>query len=70
VLARAVALSFGDLDAKPSDNFFDLLPNEPRRIRIASGTTLPQLQKALAIRSLFDSTTQSAIDASGAHPKK
>ena len=70
VLARAVALSFGDLDAKPSDNYFDLLPNEPRRIQIASGTTLPQLRKALAIRSLFDSTTQSAIDASGAQPKK
>jgi beta-mannosidase len=57
ILARAVALSFGDLDAKPSDNYFDLLPNESRKIHIASKATLVQLQKALAIRSLFDSTT-------------
>jgi beta-mannosidase len=69
-LARAVALSFGDLDAKPSDNYFDLLPNEPRKIHITSGATLPQLQKALAIRSLFDSTTQSATITNGAQPKK
>jgi beta-mannosidase len=70
VLARAVALSFGDLDAKPSDNYFDLLPNQPRKIHITSEATLPQLQQALAIRSLFDSTTQPATAASAAQSKK
>lgn len=58
VLARAVALSFGDLDAKPDDNYFDVLPHEPRRIHVASKASLAELQKALAVRSLFDSTVQ------------
>jgi len=56
VLARAVALSFGTLDAKPDDNFFDLLPNETRRIHITGKSSLAQLKSSLQIRSLADAT--------------
>jgi beta-mannosidase len=70
VLARAVALSFADLDAKPSDNYFDLLPNEPRRIHVATEASVAQIQKALGIRSLFDTATQPATSAGGVQSKK
>jgi beta-mannosidase len=53
-LARAVALSFGTLDAKPEDNFFDLLPNETRQIHIASKSSLKQMEQSLVVRSLAD----------------
>jgi len=56
VFARAVALSFNGLDAKPEDNFFDLLPNESRRIHISSRSSLAQIQSSLQVRSLADST--------------
>jgi beta-mannosidase len=56
VLARAVALSFGDLEARPDDNYFDLLPNESRQIHVVSKAPLQQLQASLAIRSLADAT--------------
>ncbi len=56
VFARAVALSFNGLDAKPEDNFFDLLPNESRRIHFSSKSSLAQIQSSLQIRSLADST--------------
>lgn len=65
VLARAVALSFGDLDTKLDDNYFDLLPHEPRRVHVASGASLAQIQKALAVRSLFDSTVQAVTNRTG-----
>ena len=34
VLARSVYLSFGELDAQVSDNYFDLLPGETREITV------------------------------------
>jgi len=52
VLARAVQLDFGDLDAKPDDNFFDLLPHEARRVTVRTSASLAQLQAALQLRSL------------------
>jgi beta-mannosidase len=70
VLARAVALSFADLDAKPDDNYFDLLPNEPRTIHVATAASVAQIQKALEIRSLFDSTTEHVTTAIAAQQKK
>jgi beta-mannosidase len=54
VLCRAVSLDFGDLEVKPEDNFFDLLPNEPRRVRITGKASLEQMRAALHVRSLVD----------------
>jgi beta-mannosidase len=56
VLARAVALSFGELDAKPDDNFFDLLPNELRGIHVNGKGSLAQIESSLQVRSLADAT--------------
>jgi beta-mannosidase len=54
-LARNVYLSFGDLDAQVSDNYFDLLPGEPATITLKSAATLDQLRSALDVRSLTES---------------
>jgi beta-mannosidase len=56
VFARAVAISFNGLEAQPEDNFFDLLPNESRRIHVSSKSSLAQIQSSLQVRSLADST--------------
>jgi beta-mannosidase len=54
VLARNVYLSFGDIDATPSDNYFDLLPGEEMTIRLKSSATLAQLQQVIKVTSLTD----------------
>ena len=54
VLARSVNISLGDIDAKVSDNFFDLIPGQPVEIEITSAATLDQLQSALKVVSLVD----------------
>jgi len=54
VLARNVYLSFGELDVKLSDNYFDLLPGEEMTVQLTSTATLAQLQGALKIMSLTD----------------
>ncbi len=54
VLARDVYLSFGDLNVKLSDNYFDLLPNEPMVVKVSGSADLGQLQQALKITSLTD----------------
>jgi beta-mannosidase len=54
VLARSVQLSFGGLDAKPSDNYFDLLPGQPIEIDVASEATADELRKNLKVISLVD----------------
>lgn len=51
-LARAVWVSFGDHDARLSDNSFDLLPGQSRRIHIDSKAGLGALRKALRIDDL------------------
>jgi beta-mannosidase len=53
-LARSVYVSFGDLDAETSDNYFDLLPGEQVTIRLKSSITLEQLKAAVKIVSLTD----------------
>ena len=53
-LARSVYVSFGALDAKPSDNYVDLLPNEPVEITITSTATLDQLKSNLKVMSLAE----------------
>ncbi len=54
MLARSVYLSFGNLDVKLSDNYFDLLPGETVEITAASGATLDALKAQLKVVSLTD----------------
>ena len=51
-LARAVHLGFGTLDARPSDDGFDLLPGESRTVTIASDATPAALAAALTLATL------------------
>ena len=53
-LARSVYLSFGDLDANLSDNYFDLLPGEPVTLTVKSSATLDQLRGAMKVMSLTE----------------
>jgi beta-mannosidase len=54
VLARSVYLSFGDLDVKVSDNYFDLLPGETVGITATSAASLDALKAQLKVISLTD----------------
>lgn len=60
VLARDVYLQAAPVENRPSDNFFDLLPNQPRTITFASGDAV-SLQAAIHVQSLTD-----AFDTGGA----
>ncbi len=53
-LARAVYVSFSDLDVKLSDNYFDLMPGEEMVIQVTTSATLDQLHRALKVTSLTD----------------
>jgi beta-mannosidase len=53
-LARSVYLSFGNLDANISDNYFDLLPGDPVTVRLISAATLEQLKGAMKVISLTE----------------
>ena len=70
-LARSVCLSFGALDAEPSDNYFDLLPGESVDIRINGAVSPDDLRKNLTVRSLvdaFEPEAKSAPLATSDHP--
>jgi beta-mannosidase len=54
VLARSVYLSFGNLDVKVSDNYFDLLPGETVAITATSAASLDALKAQLKVISLTD----------------
>ena len=54
VLARHVYLSFGDTDVAVSDNYFDLLPNEPLTITLKSKAGLEEIKKELKVRNITD----------------
>ncbi len=54
VLARDVYLSFGDLDAQVSENYFDVLPGETTEIQVTSAATLDALKAKLQVVSLTD----------------
>ena len=58
VLARNIHVSFGDLDAQLSDDYYDLLPNEPVTVTVKSSSSLEQLKGAMSIRSLTDAFAQ------------
>jgi beta-mannosidase len=56
VLARDVYLSFGDLDVKVSDNYFDLLPGETAAIDVTGAASLDVIKaqlKAVSLRDAF-----------------
>ncbi|HTS38905.1 MAG TPA: glycoside hydrolase family 2 protein [Candidatus Solibacter sp.] len=53
-LARSVSLSFGDTNTKLSDNYFDLLPNEPVTLHLTSPASLDQLKAEMKVMSLTD----------------
>src|SRR5271156_4067626 len=53
-LARSVYVSFGDLDVRSSDNYFDLLPAEPVTLHLKSSATLEQIKSALKTMSLTE----------------
>ena len=54
VLARSVYLSFGNLEVKLSDNYFDLLPRETIEIAATSKASLDELRAQLKAVSLTD----------------
>jgi beta-mannosidase len=64
VLARSVSLSFGDADAKLSDDYFDLLPGQAVEVEVKSATTFEQLRGGLKIMSLADAFQSAASGAS------
>jgi beta-mannosidase len=53
-LARSVYVTFGNLDVQLSDNYFDLIPNQPVEITIQSKAGLEQLKQAMKVISLVD----------------
>jgi beta-mannosidase len=54
VLARSVYLSFGNLDVKVSDNYFDLMPGETVEIAAESAATAEAIRAQLKVVSLVD----------------
>ena len=54
VLARDVYLSFGDLDVKVSDNYFDILPGETAEISVTSAASLADIKAQMKVISLTD----------------
>jgi beta-mannosidase len=54
VLARSVYLSFGNLDTKVSDNYFDLLPGETVEIKVKSAAALEAVKAQMKVISLSD----------------
>jgi beta-mannosidase len=63
VLARSVYVEFGDYQATFSDNYLDLLPNEPVEITIHSAATLEQLRDRLKFIALTDAFSSKATNA-------
>jgi beta-mannosidase len=54
VLARSVYLSFGNLDVKVSDNYFDLMPGEAVEVTATTSASLDTLKAQLKVISLTD----------------
>jgi beta-mannosidase len=54
MLARSVYVSFDSDDVRLSDNYFDLLPGEERRIVVSGAETIQELQSNLKIMSEED----------------
>jgi beta-mannosidase len=63
VLARSVYISLGDIDAKLSDNYINLIPGEAQDIRVEASAPLDQLKAKLKVISLVDAFSHSPTDA-------
>ncbi|MGA9071663.1 MAG: glycoside hydrolase family 2 protein [Terracidiphilus sp.] len=63
VLARDVYLSFGNLDAQVTDNYFDILPRDSAIIGVTGTATLDQIKAQMKVISLTD-----AFDGDGQKP--
>jgi beta-mannosidase len=63
VLARSVYLSFGNLDVKLSDNYFDILPGETFEVTASSAASLSELKAQLKVISLTDAFAVNAQSA-------
>jgi beta-mannosidase len=63
VLARSVYLSFGNLDVKVSDNYFNLLPGETVEIAAASAASLDALKGQMKVISLTDAFASDELPA-------
>ncbi|HWF65716.1 MAG TPA: glycoside hydrolase family 2 protein [Acidobacteriaceae bacterium] len=61
-LARDVYISFNNHDVELSDNYFDLLPGEPKDIRVNSSVDLHRLTKDMRIISLADAVVSNPAD--------
>ena len=61
-LARSVYASFGEYDVTFSDNYVDLLPNEPVEITVHSSATLEQLSENMKIVSLSNAFSSRAVN--------
>ncbi|MGA2919770.1 MAG: glycoside hydrolase family 2 protein [Candidatus Sulfotelmatobacter sp.] len=66
VLARSVYISFGEVDAEVSDNYFDLLPGQTVEITIQSAASEDELRSGLKVVSLVDAFDQNAVAKAGA----
>ncbi|MGH8182773.1 MAG: glycoside hydrolase family 2 protein, partial [Rhodanobacteraceae bacterium] len=56
-LAREVWISFGDIDARLSDNAFDLLPGQHVTLNVHSKASLDALRTALRVQDMADEMT-------------
>ena len=54
VLARSVYISFGNLDVKLSENYFDILPGESVEVTASSSASLDALKAQMKVISLSD----------------
>jgi beta-mannosidase len=54
VLARAVHVTFGEFEARPADDYFDLVPGQPVEIKIDGHATVEELRRALKVETLAD----------------
>jgi beta-mannosidase len=54
LLARSVYVTFGNNEVQLSDNYFDLIPNQPVEITIHSKAGLDRLKQAIKVISLVD----------------
>ena len=61
VLARSVYISFGEVDAEVSDNYFDLLPGQTVEIAIKTAASEDSLRSGLKVISLVDAFEQNAV---------
>jgi beta-mannosidase len=69
VLARDVYVSFGAIDAKLSDNYFDILPGAKYEVTVSTNATLAELKAEMKLISLTDAfaTPGQAATVTAAH---